>query len=112
MKSIAVAGWTPRYGHRPGRDQKPSSAPAFHRRHRHVELNEAFAVQALACMDDLKIDWAKTNTRRRATAWATLWVPRRRITGKRPIAETRGKKFALSTSASAAARAYHHPGGG
>ena len=64
-----------------------------------IELNEAFAVQALACMDDLKIDWAKTNLDGGATAIGhPLGATGARITGKAAqILKREGKKFALST---------------
>ncbi len=64
-----------------------------------IELNEAFAVQALACMDDLKIDWAKTNLDGGATALGhPLGATGARITGKAAqLLKREGKKFALST---------------
>ena len=64
-----------------------------------IELNEAFAVQALACMDDLKIDWAKTNIDGGATAIShPLGATGARITGKAAqILKREGKKFALSS---------------
>jgi acetyl-CoA acyltransferase len=64
-----------------------------------VELNEAFAVQALACMDDLKIDWARTNIDGGATAIGhPLGATGARITGKAAqLLKREGKKFALSS---------------
>ena len=64
-----------------------------------IELNEAFAVQALACMDDLGIDWAKTNIDGGATAIGhPLGATGARITGKAAqIMKREGKHFALST---------------
>jgi acetyl-CoA acyltransferase len=64
-----------------------------------IELNEAFAVQALACMDDLGIDWAKTNIDGGATAIGhPLGATGARITGKAAqIMRREGKHFALST---------------
>ncbi|HEX3065159.1 MAG TPA: thiolase family protein [Dongiaceae bacterium] len=64
-----------------------------------IELNEAFAVQALACIDDLKIDWAKTNLDGGATAMGhPLGATGARITGKAAqILKREGKKFALSS---------------
>ena len=64
-----------------------------------VELNEAFAVQALACMDALKIDWARTNLDGGATALGhPLGATGARITGKAAqLLKREGKKFALST---------------
>ena len=48
-----------------------------------IELNEAFAVQALACMDELGIDWAKTNIDGGAIALGhPLGATGARITGK------------------------------
>jgi acetyl-CoA acyltransferase len=64
-----------------------------------VELNEAFCVQALACMDDLGIDWAKTNLDGGATALGhPLGATGARITGKAAqLLKREGKKFALSS---------------
>ena len=64
-----------------------------------IELNEAFAVQALACMDDLGIDWAKTNIDGGATAIGhPLGATGARITGKAAqIMKREGKHFALSS---------------
>ncbi len=64
-----------------------------------VELNEAFAVQALACIDELGIDWAKTNVDGGATAIGhPLGATGARITGKAAqILKREGKTFALST---------------
>jgi acetyl-CoA acyltransferase len=64
-----------------------------------IELNEAFAVQALACMDDLGIDWAKTNIDGGAIAIGhPLGATGARITGKAAqIMKREGKAFALST---------------
>ena len=64
-----------------------------------IELNEAFAVQALACMDDLGIDWAKTNIDGGAIAIGhPLGATGARITGKAAaILKREGKGFALSS---------------
>ena len=64
-----------------------------------IEMNEAFAVQALACMDELKIDWAKTNLDGGATAIGhPLGATGARITGKAAqLLKREGKKFALSS---------------
>ncbi len=64
-----------------------------------VELNEAFAVQALACMDELGIDWTKTNLDGGAIALGhPLGATGARITGKAAqLLKREGKKFALST---------------
>jgi len=64
-----------------------------------IELNEAFAVQALACMDDLKIDWAKTNLDGGATAIGhPLGATGARITGKAAaLLKRTGGRHALAT---------------
>jgi acetyl-CoA acyltransferase len=64
-----------------------------------IELNEAFAVQALACMDDLGIDWAKTNIDGGAIALGhPLGATGARITGKAAaIMKREGKALALAT---------------
>jgi len=64
-----------------------------------VELNEAFAVQALACIDDLGLDWAKTNIDGGAIAIGhPLGATGARITGKAAAIMSRdGKGLALST---------------
>jgi acetyl-CoA acyltransferase len=64
-----------------------------------IELNEAFASQALACIDDLGIDLAKTNIDGGALALGhPLGATGARITGKAAqILKREGKQFALST---------------
>ncbi len=64
-----------------------------------IELNEAFAVQALACMDELGIDWAKTNIDGGAIALGhPLGATGARITGKAAaIMKREGKGLALAT---------------
>jgi acetyl-CoA acyltransferase len=64
-----------------------------------VELNEAFAVQALACIDDLGLDWARTNVDGGAIAIGhPLGATGARITGKAAaIMRREGKGLALST---------------
>jgi len=64
-----------------------------------IELNEAFAVQALACMDELGIDWAKTNIDGGAIALGhPLGATGARITGKAAaIMKREGKALALAT---------------
>jgi acetyl-CoA acyltransferase len=64
-----------------------------------IELNEAFAVQALACMDELGIDWAKTNIDGGAIAIGhPLGATGARITGKAAaIMKREGKGLALAT---------------
>ena len=64
-----------------------------------IELNEAFAAQALACMRDLKIDAAKVNLDGGAIALGhPLGATGARITGKAAaLLKREGKQFALST---------------
>ena len=64
-----------------------------------VELNEAFAAQALACADDLKLDMAKVNLDGGAIALGhPLGATGARITGKAAdLLNREGKQFALST---------------
>ena len=64
-----------------------------------IELNEAFAVQALACIDDLGLDWARTNIDGGAIAIGhPLGATGARITGKAAaIMKREGKGLALST---------------
>jgi acetyl-CoA acyltransferase len=64
-----------------------------------IELNEAFAAQALACMRDLKIDPAKVNLDGGAIALGhPLGATGARITGKAAaLLKREGKQFALAT---------------
>lgn len=64
-----------------------------------IELNEAFASQALACMRDLKIDINKVNLDGGAIALGhPLGATGARITGKAAaLLKREGKKFALAT---------------
>lgn len=64
-----------------------------------IELNEAFAVQALACMDELGMDWGRTNVDGGAIAIGhPLGATGARITGKAAaILKREGKALALST---------------
>jgi acetyl-CoA acyltransferase len=64
-----------------------------------IELNEAFAVQALACLDELGLDWQKTNLDGGAIALGhPLGATGARITGKAAqLLKREGKQFALST---------------
>ena len=64
-----------------------------------IELNEAFAAQALACMRDLKIDPKKVNLDGGAIALGhPLGATGARITGKAAaLLKREGKQFALST---------------
>lgn len=64
-----------------------------------IELNEAFASQAIACIRDLKIDIAKVNLDGGAIALGhPLGATGARITGKAAaLLKREGKKFALAT---------------
>jgi acetyl-CoA acyltransferase len=64
-----------------------------------IELNEAFSVQALACIDELGLDWEKTNLDGGAIAIGhPLGATGARITGKAAqLLKREGKQFALST---------------
>ena len=64
-----------------------------------VEINEAFASQALACIRDLSIDPAKVNLDGGALAMGhPLGATGARITGKAAsLLKREGKKYALST---------------
>ncbi|KAB2837024.1 MAG: acetyl-CoA C-acyltransferase, partial [Caedimonadaceae bacterium] len=64
-----------------------------------IELNEAFASQAIACMRDLKIDEKKINLDGGALALGhPLGATGARITGKAALLLKReGKKYALAT---------------
>jgi acetyl-CoA acyltransferase len=64
-----------------------------------IELNEAFAAQAIACMDDLGIDFARTNLDGGAIALGhPLGATGARITGKAAaLLQREGKEFALAT---------------
>jgi acetyl-CoA acyltransferase len=64
-----------------------------------IELNEAFAAQAMACMQDLKIDMKKVNIDGGALALGhPLGATGARITGKAAqLLKREGKKYALAT---------------
>jgi acetyl-CoA acyltransferase len=64
-----------------------------------VELNEAFAAQAIACMRDLEIDEAKVNLDGGAIALGhPLGATGARITGKAAqLLKREGKNLALAT---------------
>jgi acetyl-CoA acyltransferase len=64
-----------------------------------VELNEAFASQAIACAETLGLDWAKINLDGGALALGhPLGATGARITGKAAqLLKREGKQFALST---------------
>jgi acetyl-CoA acyltransferase len=64
-----------------------------------IELNEAFAAQAIACIRDLKIDMSKVNLDGGALALGhPLGATGARITGKAAsLLKREGKQFALAT---------------
>jgi acetyl-CoA acyltransferase len=64
-----------------------------------IELNEAFAAQALACADELGLDLDKTNLDGGAIALGhPLGATGARITGKAAaLLQREGKEFALAT---------------
>ena len=64
-----------------------------------VELNEAFAAQALACMQELELDPARVNLDGGAIALGhPLGATGARITGKAAaLLQREGKQFALAT---------------
>jgi acetyl-CoA acyltransferase len=64
-----------------------------------IELNEAFAAQALACADELGLDLDKTNLDGGAIALGhPLGATGARITGKAAaLLQREGKQFALAT---------------
>jgi acetyl-CoA acyltransferase len=64
-----------------------------------IELNEAFAAQALSCVDELGIDMEKTNTDGGALALGhPLGATGARITGKAAaLLQREGKQFALAS---------------
>jgi acetyl-CoA acyltransferase len=64
-----------------------------------IELNEAFAAQALACVDELGLDLAKVNIDGGALALGhPLGATGARITGKAAALLAReGKRYALAT---------------
>ena len=64
-----------------------------------IELNEAFASQALACADELGLDWDRINLDGGALALGhPLGATGARITGKAAqLLKREGKQFALST---------------
>jgi len=64
-----------------------------------IELNEAFAAQSIACIDDLKLDPVKINLDGGAIALGhPLGASGARITGKAAaLLKREGKQFALAT---------------
>jgi len=102
VKSIAVAGCDPDVM---GMGPVAASRKALERAGLSVgdidivELNEAFAAQALACADELGLDLEKTNLDGGAIALGhPLGATGARITGKAAaLLQREGKQFALST---------------
>src|SRR5260221_3463849 len=102
IKSVAGAGCAPEtMGNRPvAATQKPlkGAGPSM-KDIDIIELNEAFASQALACVRDLGIDLAKTNIDGGALALGhPLGATGARITGKAAsLLKREGKRYALAT---------------
>ena len=102
IKSVAVAGCTPELM---GIGPVAATRKALQRAGLAIgdidiiELNEAFASQALACIRDLKIDIAKVNLDGGALALGhPLGATGARITGKAAaLLKREGKQFALAT---------------
>ena len=102
IKSIAVAGCAPEImGIGPVGASRKALARAGIGAHELdvVELNEAFASQALACMRDLELDPAKVNLDGGAIALGhPLGATGARITGKAAaLLKRTGGRYALST---------------
>ena len=102
IKSIAVAGCAPEIM---GIGPVPATLKALQRANLSIsdldiiELNEAFAAQSIACIDDLKLDPAKINLDGGAIALGhPLDASGARITGKAAaLLKREGKQFALAT---------------
>jgi len=102
LRSVAVAGCAPEIM---GIGPVAASRKAFERAGVTardidvIELNEAFASQALACLDELGLDFARTNIDGGAIALGhPLGATGARITGKAAqILKREGKALALST---------------
>ncbi len=102
LKSIAVAGCAPEIM---GIGPVAASTKALERAGLAakdmdvVELNEAFAAQALACLDELKLDPARINLDGGAIALGhPLGATGARITGKAAqLLKREGRKYALAT---------------
>ena len=102
IKSIAVAGCAPEIM---GIGPVPATLKALQRANLSIsdldiiELNEAFAAQSIACIDDLKLDPAKINLDGGAIALGhPLGASGARITGKAAaLLKREGKQFALAT---------------
>ena len=102
IKSIAVASCAPEIM---GIGPVPATLKALQRANLSIsdldiiELNEAFAAQSIACIDDLKLDPAKINLDGGAIALGhPLGASGARITGKAAaLLKREGKQFALAT---------------
>jgi len=102
IRSIAVAGWAPETM---GLGPVAASRKALGRARLEladievVELNEAFAAQALACVHDLRIDQATLNLDGGAIAFGhPLGASGARITGKAAaLMKREGARYGLAT---------------
>ncbi|MFC5354041.1 thiolase family protein [Azospirillum himalayense] len=102
IRSVAVAGCAPEVmglGPVPAAQKALMRAGLSIRDIDVIELNEAFAAQAIACMRDLDIDPAKVNLDGGAIALGhPLGATGARITGKAAaLLKREGKQFALAT---------------
>jgi len=102
LKSIAVAGCDPEVmgiGPVPATKKALTRAGLAVKDLDIIELNEAFAAQALACADELGLDLDKTNLDGGAIALGhPLGATGARITGKAAaLLQREGKEFALAT---------------
>ncbi|CAO3379372.1 thiolase family protein [Azospirillum argentinense] len=102
IRSVAVAGCAPEVmglGPVPAAQKALARAGLSIRDIDVIELNEAFAAQAIACMRDLDIDPAKVNLDGGAIALGhPLGATGARITGKAAaLLKREGKQFALAT---------------
>ncbi|UKJ74672.1 thiolase family protein [Azospirillum brasilense] len=102
IRSVAVAGCAPEVmglGPVPAAQKALKRAGLSIRDIDVIELNEAFAAQAIACMRDLDIDPAKVNLDGGAIALGhPLGATGARITGKAAaLLKREGKQFALAT---------------
>ncbi|CAO3454150.1 3-ketoacyl-CoA thiolase 2 [fadN-fadA-fadE operon] (EC 2.3.1.16) [Azospirillum argentinense] len=102
IRSVAVAGCAPEVmglGPVPAAQKALARAGLSIRDIDVIELNEAFAAQAIACMRDLDIDPAKVNLDGGAIALGhPLGATGTRITGKAAaLLKREGKQFALAT---------------
>ena len=102
LKSVAVAGCAPEImgiGPVPATQKALKRAGITVKELDVVELNEAFASQALACVHDLGLDLAKVNIDGGAIALGhPLGATGARIVGKAAqLLKREGKKFALAT---------------